>query len=103
MPTISVVKTPFLKAIGWDDATDKNIHSLCFEFGIELDDIVDPKEERSAAALMGGGKERANTLYVLFCVLSSFFCVFFRPIDATFMGLVESPRKRPSKRTMFWF
>jgi phenylalanyl-tRNA synthetase beta chain len=45
MPTVSVVKTKLFKALALPDTyTDKEFDHLCFEFGIELDEITSERE-----------------------------------------------------------
>lgn len=38
MPTIAVIKSHLFEAIG-QDYTDEEFDELCFEFGVEVDDI----------------------------------------------------------------
>eukprot|EP00961_Rhodomonas_salina_P277258 3746711-Rhodomonas_salina.1 len=39
MPTVTVVRHELMKALG-QEFTDKEFEDLCFEFGVELDDIT---------------------------------------------------------------
>lgn len=47
MPVVSVKKKDLLDALGESKMTDKQFDELCFEFGIELDDITSEKEMKS--------------------------------------------------------
>ena len=40
MPTVTVVREALMKALG-QEYTDKEFEDLCFEFGVELDDICE--------------------------------------------------------------
>lgn len=44
MPTVAVDKEDFFKSIGRSDMTIEEFDELCFDFGVELDDITSEKE-----------------------------------------------------------
>jgi phenylalanyl-tRNA synthetase beta chain len=65
MPTVTVVREALMEALG-EQYTDKDFEDLCFEFGIELDDIcteaVMHRKEKSELAAGGPAQEEREEL-----------------------------------------
>jgi phenylalanyl-tRNA synthetase beta chain len=65
MPTVTVVREALMKALG-QEYTDKEFEDLCFEFGVELDDIcteaVMHRKEKSEMAAGGPAQEEKDEL-----------------------------------------
>jgi phenylalanyl-tRNA synthetase beta chain len=67
MPTVTVVREALMKALG-QQYTDKEFEDLCFEFGVELDDICEEpvmhrKEKSEMAAGGPAQEEKIETVY----------------------------------------
>jgi phenylalanyl-tRNA synthetase beta chain len=65
MPTVTVVREALMKALG-QEYTDKEFEDLCFEFGVELDDICEEavmhRKEKSEMAAGGPAQEEKMEL-----------------------------------------
>jgi phenylalanyl-tRNA synthetase beta chain len=65
MPTVTVVRQALMDALG-EQYTDKDFEDLCFEFGVELDDIcteaVMHRKEKSEMAAGGPAQEEVEEL-----------------------------------------
>ena len=59
MPVVSVVRDKLFERLG-RQYTDEEFEELCFEFGIELDDVTTEKQMERLQS--GGGEEEAEAL-----------------------------------------
>ena len=67
MPTVTVVREALMSALG-QQYTDKDFEDLCFEFGVELDDIcteavMHRKEKTEIAAGSAAQEEKMEMVY----------------------------------------
>ena len=74
MPTITVNRDALFKALG-RTFTDEEFDDLCFEFGIELDEVTSEKEMFEAEQKKSGEHLSKDVLYKIEVAANRFRCL----------------------------